>query len=69
MRLFATVLVSAILALCVGCGGEECCKHCGPDSKPCGDSCIPKDHTCTKFGGCACESADDATGEPSAALR
>lgn len=33
---------------------RECCKHCGENSKPCGDSCISKDKTCNKVGGCAC---------------
>lgn len=32
----------------------NCCKHCGPNSKPCGDSCISLDKTCHKVGGCAC---------------
>ncbi len=32
----------------------NCCKHCGPNSKPCGDSCISRDKACHKVGGCAC---------------
>ncbi len=32
----------------------NCCKHCGPNSKPCGDSCISRDKECHKSGGCAC---------------
>lgn len=32
----------------------ECCKHCGANSKPCGDSCISKKYTCHKPPGCAC---------------
>lgn len=31
-----------------------CCKHCGSNSKPCGDSCISKKYTCHKPPGCAC---------------
>jgi hypothetical protein len=31
-----------------------CCKHCGPNSQPCGDSCISRSYTCHKGAGCAC---------------
>lgn len=31
-----------------------CCKHCGPTSKPCGDSCISNNKTCHVGQGCAC---------------
>ena len=32
-----------------------CCKHCDPKkSKPCGDSCISLNKTCTQPRGCAC---------------
>jgi hypothetical protein len=31
-----------------------CCKHCGPNSQPCGDSCISLKYTCHKGPGCAC---------------
>jgi len=31
-----------------------CCKHCGPNSQPCGDSCISRSYTCHKAAGCAC---------------
>jgi hypothetical protein len=31
-----------------------CCKHCGPNSQPCGDSCISLKYTCHKGQGCAC---------------
>ena len=31
-----------------------CCKHCGPNSQPCGDSCISLRYTCHKGSGCAC---------------
>jgi len=31
-----------------------CCKHCGPNSKPCGNSCISLKYTCHKGAGCAC---------------
>lgn len=34
--------------------GGECCKHCAPNSKPCGDSCISISYTCHKPPGCAC---------------
>jgi len=32
---------------------DACCKTC-TNSKPCGDTCIPKANTCTKAPGCAC---------------
>ena len=32
---------------------QTCCKHC-TTGKPCGDSCITKNKTCTKPPGCAC---------------
>jgi endonuclease YncB( thermonuclease family) len=32
----------------------SCCKHCGSNSQPCGDSCISLRYTCHKSGGCAC---------------
>lgn len=51
------------LALCLGAapattyacgdGTGPCCKVC-KNSKPCGDSCIPVNYTCTKGAGCAC---------------
>jgi hypothetical protein len=31
-----------------------CCKHCSPNSKPCGDSCSSLRYTCHKGAGCAC---------------
>jgi endonuclease YncB( thermonuclease family) len=31
-----------------------CCKHCGPNSQPCGNSCISLRYTCHKGQGCAC---------------
>lgn len=31
-----------------------CCKHCGRNSQPCGDTCISLKYTCHKPGGCAC---------------
>jgi len=34
--------------------GALCCKHCGPSSQPCGDSCISRSKTCHKGRGCAC---------------
>ncbi|MCB9712934.1 MAG: hypothetical protein H6712_03715 [Myxococcales bacterium] len=33
---------------------STCCKHCGPSSKPCGNSCISLSKTCHKGQGCAC---------------
>jgi hypothetical protein len=36
-------------------GQTNCCKVCGPDSQACGDSCISRDKTCHKTGGCACQ--------------
>lgn len=52
----AAVLLLALVA-CEdeGCKRMEsaCCKVC-TDSKPCGDSCIARNQTCNKFGGCAC---------------
>jgi hypothetical protein len=35
-------------------GSVDCCIHCGPVYKPCGDGCIAKDKTCRKPPGCAC---------------
>jgi len=32
----------------------SCCKHCGPNSKPCGNSCISLKYNCHKGSGCAC---------------
>jgi hypothetical protein len=33
---------------------STCCKHCGPSSKPCGNSCISLSKSCHKGRGCAC---------------
>ena len=33
---------------------DGCCKHCGSDSQPCGNSCISLSYTCSKPAGCAC---------------
>jgi hypothetical protein len=33
--------------------GSACCRVC-KSGKPCGDSCIARDKTCNKGGGCAC---------------
>lgn len=33
---------------------DSCCKHCGPNSKPCGDACIPLEYVCHQPSGCAC---------------
>lgn len=35
---------------------SNCCKVC-TDSKPCGDSCIARNQTCSIGGGCACSGA------------
>lgn len=35
-------------------GGSSCCKHCGPSSQPCGNSCISLRYTCHVGPGCAC---------------
>lgn len=32
---------------------DSCCRHCS-SGKPCGDSCISRDKTCSKPSGCAC---------------
>jgi hypothetical protein len=37
-----------------GNSGGWCCKHCGPNSQPCGESCISLSKTCHKGAGCAC---------------
>ena len=37
-----------------GGGSGSCCKVCGPDSKPCGDSCIRREFECHQSWGCAC---------------
>ena len=56
---------SIILILITNCGTDEpsmifnyeeehpCCKVC-ENSKPCGDSCIPKNRQCFRPKGCAC---------------
>jgi len=55
------LLVALILfASCDDCttdksGGPTCCKVCkSGSSKPCGDSCIATNQTCSKGAGCAC---------------
>lgn len=35
--------------------GSSCCKVCGTNSKPCGDSCISNNYSCNKSPGCACD--------------
>jgi hypothetical protein len=35
--------------------GSACCKVCGANSKPCGDSCISNSYSCNKPPGCACD--------------
>lgn len=64
--------IAMVLALVAGglTGCDEgckavgsCCKTC-TGSKPCGDSCIARNQTCNKGGGCACgESLNDAGGK------
>ncbi|MGD8406391.1 MAG: lamin tail domain-containing protein [Anaerolineales bacterium] len=34
---------------------DGCCRICGENSKPCGDSCISLDMECHKDPGCACD--------------
>lgn len=34
--------------------GVQCCKVCRK-GKACGDTCIPRDHNCSKGKGCACD--------------
>ena len=36
-------------------GSGGCCKHCGANSKACGDSCISLSKTCHQPPGCACD--------------
>lgn len=38
-----------------GGSGGACCKVCGANSKPCGDSCISNSYSCNKPPGCACD--------------
>jgi hypothetical protein len=56
-------LVAFAFAFSIGCGsgggGSSCCKKCGANSKPCGDSCISLSKSCSKYGGCACHITDD----------
>jgi hypothetical protein len=35
--------------------GGYCCKVCGANSQPCGDSCISLSYTCHQPPGCACK--------------
>lgn len=56
-----TILFLAFMSACPTGGGTSsasagppCCKECGSNSKPCGDSCIADDKQCHKTGGCAC---------------
>jgi len=59
MRGVNMLMVTMALLLGVGCEGCEkqltgsCCKTCS-SGKACGDSCIPSNQTCNKYGGCAC---------------
>lgn len=57
---FAIVMLLA-LAGCDACKQVtgNCCKTC-TDSKPCGDSCIARNQTCSKSGGCACVTAGES---------
>lgn len=38
----------------IAADGTQCCKRCSK-GKPCGDSCIAKNKTCTKGKGCTCQ--------------
>lgn len=37
---------------------DPCCKHCGPNSQPCGDSCISLEYVCHQPPGCACNGSE-----------
>lgn len=62
MRAVVIALGLVVGLVLVTCGGEDdgrgpstaCCKHCGSDSQPCGDTCIALDKTCRTSDGCAC---------------
>lgn len=49
------ILIMLGTASCDSCrqATGSCCKTCTA-SKACGDSCIPRNQSCSKFGGCAC---------------
>lgn len=53
LQVVPTIPVIVAPAPSSGSGGM-CCKYCGPNSKPCGDSCISKNKNCHKGRGCAC---------------
>ncbi len=56
MRFLVSLFLVMFLLTLAGCTddcGDGCCKYC-KDSKPCGDSCIPKTSTCHQPQGCAC---------------
>lgn len=62
---FATLTFSAgaVTTACVpASGGRGCCRVC-VTGKPCGNSCIARNLTCHKGGGCACfgNNVDPAT--------
>jgi len=53
-RVTSTSIPSPTLTPKSTSGSVACCKHCGPNKQPCGDSCISKNKTCHKPPGCAC---------------
>jgi hypothetical protein len=59
LRFVLASLAGLLLGLACGegIGGGGCCKMC-TNSKPCGDSCIAYNQTCSKGGGCACSQLD-----------
>lgn len=54
LALLATSLTGAAAPLCGTAYAESCCKKCSK-GKACGDTCIPRDHNCSKGKGCACD--------------
>jgi hypothetical protein len=50
-----TLVPNSFVNLTQSSPGQTCCKYCGSDSQPCGDSCISLNKTCHKAPGCACK--------------
>jgi hypothetical protein len=53
-RIIPTLMNTTIPLLPTNPPAPSCCKHCGGNSQPCGDSCISNKYTCHKAPGCAC---------------
>lgn len=53
MALMAAGTLGAAAPMCGTAFAQACCKICKA-GKACGDTCIAKEHTCTKGQGCAC---------------